>query len=1030
MKTKFYLKKTALLFLLLLGFVFTTTAQQSNDISGSVLDTNGQSLPGATILEKGTMNGAQTDFDGKFNLTVSNPNATLEVSYVGYFTKTVQLNGKKTINITLEEDIAKLDEVVVIAYGTQKKGNVSGSLTSVGSEALEGRPVADFQNSLQGQVAGLTITKNNGAPGGSTSVVIRGKGSISGGSTPLYVIDGNIMNNGIGNQGAGFTNPDPLSTINPSDIESITVLKDASAASIYGARGANGVILITTKRGKAGKARLEFNTYAGFQSAWNTLDLLNSNQYQEVWNNARDNTGQNRIPALDGTTLTTNTNWQREVLRTAPISNYEFRASGGGEKTVYSTSVGYMNQEGIIIGTGLKRYNVTANTDSELGKFKFATSLNVSRTLYDKESIGNEATILNNAISMAPNVPVYDSNNTGGFAGPTLQDGEPAMNPVAAQTLVDNVNKVNRILGSVFATYEIIDGLTYKISTGFDFITFHDRYTVPEFNLNQNQIPGFEQGALVREYFGENNSILLENTLNYKRAFGKHNIDALAGYTVQETHYSDSNTRALGGFTGTGLPVISGRDPDIAPQVSGIISETRTTSIIGRLIYDYDNRYLLTANFRRDGSSKFVGDNQYDNFYSGSVGWNIGNEAFLEDTFISDLKLRASYGSLGNDAINANAARFTLNKSATYVLGTSQGLATGVGPAGIMQNADLRWEKQTQLDVGLDFGIFANKFTMTVDYFEKTSNDLLLPITVPGHTGFSTLTINAGEIVNKGLEVSGVYHGAIGNDFTFNIGGNFTTLDNKVTKLANDLEFIESDGFSQLSNAQRVRMEPGHSVRSFYGYKTDGIFQTQADIDAAPFQSDLTAPGDFKYVDKNDDGVINEEDRDFIGDAIPDITYGLNISMGYKNWDFSAQFQGVSGNDIWSETKFFTQAYARTNNLSTAVLDAWTPTNPSNTMPRQAPRTLTDNYRISDFFIEDGSYFRLKNIQLGYAFSDFVRAKLGDLSRLRIYLAAQNLFTISDYADVGFDPEMGSSGIDNVVYPQARTMTIGLQVGF
>jgi TonB-linked SusC/RagA family outer membrane protein len=1030
MKTKFYLKRPMLLVLLLLGFVFSMTAQETFEVSGTVVDSNGQTLPGTTVLEKGTTNGVQTDFDGNFTFDVSSANATLVVSYVGHFTKEIELNGQSNVQITLDEDIAQLEEVVVIAYGTQKKGNVSSSLTSVSAEALEGRPVADFQNALQGQVAGLTITKNTGAPGARSSVVIRGKGSISGGSTPLYVIDGNIMNNGIGNQGAGFTSPDPLSTINPSDIESITVLKDASASSIYGARGANGVILITTKRGKAGKARLEFNAYSGVQNAWNTLDILNSNEYQQVWNAARDNTGQNRIPALDGTTLTTNTNWQDEVLRTASISSYEFRASGGGENTVYSTSIGYFDQEGIVIGTGLERYNVTANTDTKLGNFKFGTTLNISRTIYDKESVNNETTILNSAIRSAPNVPVYDSGNVGGFAGPTLQDGEPMMNPVAAQELIDNVNKVNRILGSVFASYDIVDGLTFKVSAGFDFISFHDRFTVPEFDLNQNQVPGFEQGAEVREYFGENNSILLENTLNYKKSFGRHNIDAIAGYTVQETHYSDSSTRVRGGFTGTGLPIINGRDPDIEPQVSGIISESRTTSIIGRVIYDFDNKYLLTANFRRDGTSKFLGDNQYGNFYSGSIGWNIAKEAFLEDSFISDLKLRASYGSLGNDQINGNDARFTLNQSATYVLGVNQGLATGVGPAGTMQNSDLHWEKQSQLDVGLDFGIFQNKFTMTIDYFKKTSVDLLLPIQVPGHTGFAGITVNAGEIVNKGFEFSATYRDIIGDDFSFSISANLTTLDNEVTELVDGLDFIENDAFGQLSSVQRTRMAPGHSVRSFYGYQIDGIFQTQAEIDAAPFQSDLTQPGDFRYKNIDGNDVIDAGDRDFIGDAIPDFTYGFNLNMGYKSWDFSAQFQGVSGNDIWSETKFYTQAYARTNNLNTAVLDAWTPTNPSNTMPRQAPQTLTDNYRVSDFFIEDGSYFRLKNAQLGYSLPESIKEKLGDLSRLRIYLAGQNIFTISDYSDVGFDPEMGDAGIDNVVYPQARTFTLGVQVGF
>ncbi len=1027
MKTKFYSKKSIFFIIVLLGFTLNVLAQTVS-ISGTVVDVNGMPLLGATIVEKGTTNGTQADFDGIFTLTVSDAFATLNVSYVGYETKEVTLTGETSnLKITLTEDVAKLNEVVVIAYGTQERGNVSGALSTVGSKELDGRPVTDFQNALQGQIAGVNITNSSGAPGGGTSVVIRGAGSLSGGSGPLYVVDGNIINTFIGNQGPGFTNPDPLSTINPADIESITVLKDASAASIYGSRGANGVILITTKRGKSGKPKFEFNTFSGVQQTWNQLDLLNSQQYQQVWNNARDNVGEPRIPALDGTNITTNTNWQDEVFRTASINSFNFRASGGGESTRYSSSVGYLNQEGIIIGTGLERFNLSINTDSEMGKFKFGNSLNVSRTVYDKESINASQSILNWAIVSAPNVPVFDPNNIGGYAGPGVDDGEPTVNPVAIQDLVDNENTVNRILGSVYAEFEIVKGLSYRVNAGFDYLTFHDRLTVPEFELNQTQVPGFEDGSEVKEYRGENNSILLENTLNYKRSFGKHNVDLIAGYTAQEQEFADMTARVLGQFTAGGLPVLSGSN-DIN-TVRGIISETKTTSIIGRAMYDYDSRFLGTFNFRRDGSSKFVGDNKYANFISGSVGWNIANEAFMQDNYISQLKLRASYGSLGNDQINANASRFRLNQSQTYVFGENQVLNPGVGPLGSIQNSDLRWERQRQLNFGLDFGLNNNKFSMTIDYFEKTSVDLLLQIPTPGSTGFDNITLNAGEVVNKGLEVSANYQNYIGDDFSYTIGGNLTLLDNEVTSLVDGLDFIQTDGFGQLSQAQRVRIEPGQSLRSFYGYQVEGIFQSQAEVDAAPDQGELTAPGDFKYRDNNDDGVIDAEDQTFIGDAIPDVTFGFNLGMKYKNWDFSAQFQGVTGNDIWSETKFATQSYARTNNLNTVVLNAWTPDNPSTTVPRAVPQTLSDNDRVSDFYIEDGSYLRLKNLQIGYTLMGGFLDKAG-ISSARIFFAGQNIFTIAGYSDVGFDPEIGSSGIDNVVYPQARTATMGLRVEF
>ena len=1028
MKTKFNLNRPLLLLALVVGIVFTSYGQNDIRVTGKVMSTDSGPLPGATVLEKGTQNGAQTDFDGVFELYVSDPNAVLTISYVGFLAQEISLNGSTEVQVTLEEDLNKLDEVVVIAYGEQKVANVSGALAKVGEEAIEGQAVGDFQNALQGQVAGLTVVGNTGAPGGQSSVVIRGAGSISGGNQPLYVIDGNIMNNFIGNQGPGFTNPDPLSTIAPGDIESITVLKDASASAIYGARAANGVILITTKRGKTGRARFDLDMYTGFQEAWNTLDLLNTQDYQTVMNNARDNAGAQRIPALDGTTLTTYTDWQDEVLRTAPISNIQFRASGGGEKTTYSASLGYFDQKGIVIETGMKRYNLNLNTDSTLGRFHFGTSLNVSRTIYDKEKVGSARTVLDWAIVSAPHVPVYDENNLGGFAGPGVEDGEPTTNPVAIQKLVDNTNTVNRILGSVYADFEIIDGLKFKINAGFDLINFHDRRTVPDFELNQNQVPGFEQGAEVSEYRGENNSLLLENTLNYKRSFGKHNMDAIIGYNVQETHFADMRARVLGQFTGGGLPVLSGSRNISA--VSGVISESKTTSFIGRVIYDYNEKYLATFNFRRDGSSRFVDDKQYDNFFAASVGWRISNEDFMKDGFFQDLKLRASYGALGNDAINANSARFTLNQNATYVLGINQDLAPGVGPAGSMQNSDLGWERQTQLNVGVDFSIFDSRFSMTIDYFDKKSEDLLLTIPVPGHTGFNNITINAGEVTNKGMEFTANWRDYVGDNFTYSIGANLTTLRNEVTELTEGLDFVETRPFGQLSSVQRVRIEPGQPLNSFYGYQVDGIFQSQAEVDSAPTQSDLTGPGDFRYKDLDGNGVIDANDRTFIGDGIPDITYGITLGMGYKNWDFSALMQGVAGVDIWSETKFFTQSYPRTNNQNSVVLNAWTPENPSNTVPRALPQPLSDNDRVSDFFIEDGSYFRLKNLQVGYSFPQPLRDKMGGLTKFRLYFSGQNLFTITGYKDVGFDPEIGASGIDNVVYPQARAMTLGLQVGF
>ena len=1017
-------------FLLLLFCFVGLSAQNARTISGQVLAENGTPLNGAKILEVGTQNGAFSDQNGNFTLTVSSNDASLEVSFIGFSTQTIPTAGKSSLSISMQESGLALDEVVVVGYGTQQRDDLTGSISAINKENLEGRPVANFQDALQGQVAGLQITNSTGAPGGGTNVVIRGIGTINGGSAPLYVIDGNIIGTSIGNQGAAFTRPDPLSTINPSDIESITVLKDASAAAMYGARAANGVIIITTKRGEAGAPQFSFNAFAGVQNATNTLDLLNSQQYQQVMNTARDNGGLDRITSLDGTTLTTDTDWQDEIFRTAAIQSYELSASGGTPRTKYYTSLNYTDQDGIIIGTGLERVSVRVNTDTKLGRFKVGNSLNISRTTFDKESIGNSQSILSNAIANQPNVPVRDPNSIGGFAGPTPADGEPTLNPVAAQSLVTNENVTNRILATVFGEVEIVNGLNYRLNLSADLISFHDRFAAPLFEQGGLQIPGFEDGAQVREARGESNSYLIENTLNFKRIVNKHNIDLLGGFTAQQTEFENLNARVVGQFTGSGLPIISGSN-DIR-SFGGIVRETRTTSIIGRAMYDYDGRYLATVNFRRDGSSRFVGDNVFGNFWSASAGWNIGKEAFMENSGI-DLKVRGSYGELGNDAINANAARFTLNNNATYVLGDGQVLAPGVGPAGAVQNSDLRWERQKQLNIGLDIAFMDRALEFTIDYFDKVSEDLLLTVPVPNTTGFNSITLNAGEIQNTGFEFTGRYNVTLGEDFNLSLSANATILDNEVTSLFGDIEGIERDRFSQLGNATRTRIEEGQSVGAFYGYVVEGIFQSQEEINNAPDQGfDNTAPGDFRYKDISGengqpDGVIDQFDRTFIGNPIPDLLYGFSVAFDYKNFDFSAQFQGVAGNDIWSETKFFSQSYARTNNLTTAVLDAWTPSNPSTTTPRALPQTVSNNDLISSFFIEPGDYLRLANLQLGY------KIPVNNVSFMRfarVYFAAQNLLTFSDYQDVGYDPEVGTNGIDNVVYPRARVITGGVQIQF
>lgn len=1025
---KILFKKKILVFCAL--FCGTCLVIQAQQITGKITDSGGIPLAGASVVEKGTSNGTQADFDGNYAINVSTGNATLVFSYIGFNAKEETIDGRSTINLSLSEDVSKLDEVVVIGYGTQRRENVSAAITTLSSDAIEGRPVADFTNAIQGQVAGLQITNSSGRPGAGTEVQIRGTGSITGNSSPLYVIDGAI----ISTSGGGSV--DPLATINPSDIESINVLKDASAAAIYGARAANGVIIITTKRGSSGKAKISLNTFVGFQEATNTLDLLNAQQYQQVYNQVTENSGQNRIPNLDGTTFNRSTDWQDAVLRTANISNYELSATGGGEDTRYFTSIGHYSEDGIIIGTGLKRTNLRLNTDTRKGKFKFGNSMTYSRSESQRENSANGRNVLAWSILNAPTVDILNPNTIGGFGGPDDADGgRQVLNPVASQTLVENEGTINRFLANVYAEYEILPGLDFRTSLSSDIINFHNRFFAPYYQQVPDGIPGdivgLSNGAEVDETRGESISLLIENSLNYKKSFGKNNFDLLVGYTVQDDEDSRMQARTVGGFISPSLPILSGSTVATAPPTGRRI-EQRTLSYIGRVLYNYDNTVSGTFNFRRDGSSIFTEDNYWDNFLSGSLGLVISNLGSLKDSkSLDNLKLRASYGFLGNDRINANAANSVLQNDLRYIIGGAQQELIGVAPTGRFANPNLQWEKQYQLNVGIDLGLF-NKFTLTADYFIKTSEDLLLQFPLPSVTGFDNIFINAGEVENRGLELAANFSDRKG-DFRYGAGFNVTFLDNEVTQLANGVDFINDNNSGLFGNIPRTRIQVGESLFNFFGYEADGIYQSQEEIDAGPTPISNTAPGDIRFRDISGpegvpDGAITEDDRTIIGDATQDVQFGFNFNLGYKGFDLSAQFRGVLGNDIFSDTRFYTEGYFQNSNLSTRVLDAWTLENPSTTQPRAVFNGLSNNNIASSYFVEDGSFLRLQNLQIGYSFPQKVLKQLGGISSARFSLAGQNLLTITDYS--GYDPEQALNGFDPVAYPQSRRFTLGVQLGF
>lgn len=1020
---KFLFKKKSLLICLL--FTTVSIAGHSQQIRGTITDAGGTPLPGASVIEKGTSNGTQADMDGKYTINVQSAQSSLEFSFIGYLSSEEKVSGRSVIDMSLQEDVANLDEVVVIGYGTQRRQNVSAAISTIGSEAIEGRPVADFANAIQGQIAGLQITNSSGRPGAGTQVQIRGTGSITGNSNPLYVIDGTIISTSGG--GAG----DPMATINPSDIESINVLKDASAAAIYGARAANGVIIVTTKRGASGKPKISVNAFSGVQTATRTMDLLDAQQYQQVYNTAYDNSGQNRIPNLSNNTFGEGSNWQDAVLRTANINSYEVNATGGGAGTSYFTSLGHYNEQGIVTGTGLKRTTLRLNTDTSLGKFKIGNSMTYTRSEFDREFSANGRNVLAWSLLNAPTVNIFNPNTIGGFGGPGDDDGSrQILNPLAAQTLVEDVGTINRFLGNVYADYEIFSGLNFRTRLSADVVNFSNSFFAPYFQQVPEGIPGdivgLSDGAEVNESRGESLSLLLENILTYKKSFAKNNFDFLVGYNAQNDEDARMQARNIGGFISSGFPVLNASTVSTAPA-SGSRVQQRTLSYIGRVVYDYDNTFLGTFNFRRDGSSIFTKNNYWDNFFSGSLGVVLSNLGSLKDVAALDiLKLRGSYGFLGNDRINANAANSVLNSGVRYIIGRNQEELIGVAPTGRFANPNLQWEKQKQLNIGLDVGVY-NKLTFTADYFIKTSEDLLLQFPLPSVTGFDNIFINAGEVQNRGLELSGNFNDSKG-DFRYSFGFNTTFLNNEVTQLANGVDFINQNSSGLFGNLPRTRIEVGQPLFNFFGYQADGVYQSQEEIDAGPTPIANTKPGDLRFVDIDGNGLIDQNDRTIIGNATQVFQYGFNFNLGYKGFDLSTQFQGVAGNDVFSDTKFYTQGYFLNGNLSTAVLDAWTPENPSTLQPRAVLNGVSNNNIASSFFVEDGSYLRLKNLQLGYSFPSALLDKLGGLSNARFYLAGQNVFTITNYS--GFDPEQALNGFDPVAYPQTRRFTLGVQLGF
>lgn len=996
-------------------FLMSNAFAQDIGVSGKVTSPNGESVPGAKIIVKGTAIGTVTDMDGNFKIIVPEAykDSTLLISSIGFKSKQIKINSQSTINASLEEDAKMLSEVVVVGYGTQKRSDLTGAISSVTSEEIEKATVMKVDQALQGRAAGVQVTQNSGAPNSSVSIRIRGVGTV-GNSDPLYVVDGFPMND--------------INFLNPNDIASIDVLKDASASAIYGARAANGVVIITTKKGKDGKTTITYDTYVGQQEAWKKMDMMDAQTWVQAFNKARANDGKSVQKGFENpASFGAGTNWQDQIFRKATMHNHQLSMMGGNEKNTFALSGSYTGQDGIIVKSEAQRLSFRLNADHKVNsKLKIGENINLSHSsnnVIPENDEYNSPVILALRIDPATPVRIADGSN---FAHSKYAN---IRNPAALLDQTNNAWKTHRAVGGLFGEYEIVKGLKFKTSGGVD-LSFVNNY---QFNPTYDMAPNEQNlhNTVIRET-QMYTSALWENTLAYATTISqKHAVDAMAGYTFQDNTYD--NTYA----TKNDVPTndSSARYFDAATAISGVVwggaNEWAIRSYLGRINYAFDGKYLLTANLRIDQSSRFIGSNRTGVFPSLSAGWKISKEDFMRELpLISNLKLRAGWGQIGNQNIGGSYPYATLiSPGQSYTFGTSQTKING-NAALSGGNPDIKWETVTQTNIGLDIGLWEDRISLSADYYIKNTSDMIVQLPIPLYTGqVNPPNVNGGSVENTGLELSGMYRKSEG-EFQYSAGGNISFVKNKVLSLGEGGKAIYTADFRGMGPVSKT--DVNEPIASFYGYQTDGIFQNDAEVLAGV--QPKAKPGDIRFKDTNGDGKIDQTDRVYIGSPIPKFTYGFNLGASYKGFDMSIFFQGSEGNKIFNGNKFFLEGGNGLTNMSNTMLNAWTPENPNTTIPRLTQNNPNDNTRVSDRYVEDGSYLRLKNLQLGYTLPIGMMNRMR-IQKIRIYLSAQNLITFTNYT--GFDPEIGirggnslDIGIDRGIYPQARIYSIGANFSF
>jgi len=1040
-------------------------AWAQNTLTGTVTDAaSGETLAGAAVQIKGTSTGTSTDARGQYRLSLPTGTSepTLVFSFIGYQPLEETVGNRTVVDVKLTASTNALSEVVVVGYGVQNRRDVTTAIGSVRARDLANQPVVSFDNALAAKIAGVQVVQTSGAPGAALQVRVRGTGSISAGLDPLYVIDGVPLSRdtkfATGSTSTQFPdNPiNVLSTINTDDIESIEVLKDASAAAIYGSRGSNGVVLLTTKRGKEGKTTINYDSFVGFQQVNKKLDLLNAYEYAtlnaEAKNNAyldRNPTGKATdpndvrsrgvgapstliapqvVPYLSGQAGLTNTDWQDEIFRQAPIQNHTLSISGGNANVRYYVSGNYLDQQGIVINSGYKRYSSRANLDIKSGRLSVGFNFNPSYSYHDlikAEGPFLADGIIGLAVQLAPIFPVYNANGTYNFDGNGWGFGATSiLNPVAVANEVKDKLSQLRLLGNAYAQYDIAKGFSYRLNVGTDINNFQRDYYRPSIvEIRDRKGPSIPTGfSRTQNYV----NWLIEHTLNYNQSFGPHTVSALAGFSAQK------DRRTASELTATNFPndLVQTLNAGQVTAGSSDIQEWSLLSYIGRAQYDYNGKYLLSAAVRADGSSRFGAANRWGYFPSVSAGWNVSQESFLKSsTWLNDLKIRASYGLTGNFQI-PNYGSVSLLNYQNYVLGPET-IVSGLAP-GNSANDKLKWEKTAMLDVGFDANFFRNRLTLTVDYYNANTSDLLLNVPVPRASGFSTELQNIGKVNNQGFEFT------LGTQQTFGRVGwsanaNLATNRNEVRALgASGDPIIVSGGVAGAQFITRI----GEPIGQYWTMQYDGVFKNQAEIDAYP-RTATTRPGDFRFVDVNGDKRIDfSSDRTVTGSYFPKYTFGFNTRFTYAGFDLGATVQGVQGNKILNLIRRYIYNSEGNGNQFRGALDRWqSADNVGNGLVNRANRLSTgSNGEISTWHIESGSYVRIRTITLGYALPTTLLQRL-HLSRARVYATTQNPFTFTKYS--GYNPDVSarpdnalSQGEDYGTYPLARTTSIGINLSF